>query len=88
VDVGPYQIRNNHKVRTKDSCSLLIVRNRPISVQKFLQFYLQGKEFARMSNFLAFECLFSMVCVSSLSVTVSNCRPSNVRYMVNNELSR
>jgi hypothetical protein len=83
VDVGPYQIRNSHKVGTNDSFSLLIVKKRPISVRKFLKFYLLGKDFVRMNNLSAFDCLFSVVCVSSLSVDVSN-----VRCAVDNELSR
>ena len=70
-----------------DSFSLLIVRKRRISVQKYLQFHLIGMDFARMSNFLAFDCVFSVICVSSLAVAVSDCRPSSVRCMVNNELS-
>ena len=66
-----------------DSFSLLIVRKRRISVRKYLQFHLIGKDFARMSNFLAFDCLFSVVCVSSLAIAVSDCRPSSLRCMVN-----
>jgi hypothetical protein len=61
-----------------DSFSLLIVGKRRISVRKYFQFHLIGKDFARMSNFLAFDCLFSVVFVSSLAVAVSDCRPSNV----------
>jgi len=47
-------------------------------VRKYLQFHLIGMDFARMSNFLAFDCVFSVVCVSTLAVAFSDCIPSSV----------